>query len=293
MSIGSGESAILAAPLRPAEAPTPPVAPARPGIWGALAWLVVLLLVALVVPDVIGTLLALSTGLHPTQIVEPALFAGQMAGAGLAVVLLWRRLGRGWVAELGLNRLPLVPALLAVLCVPGLQFVCGGVSLLLGMLFGQDEALTMVKDAASTLPWWLCLLSVAVGPAVNEELWFRGFLGRGLVGRYGPTVGVLLTSLLFGAFHLSLVQGAYAAVMGLGLHLIYRATRSLWVPILVHGLFNAAALTGALADAPRPDELGPTGLAVVLPLGGLAVAVLAAAGWALYRLRVREEGPAR
>jgi membrane protease YdiL (CAAX protease family) len=201
------------------------------------------------------------------------------------------------VSELGLNRLPLVPTLLAILSVPGLKVLLTGIVLLFGVAFGaQDPAKDLVMQSASSVPWWLVLLAIAVGPALNEELWFRGYLGRGLVGRYGPTAGILLTSLLFGVAHLSVVQGTYAAVLGLWLHLAYRATRSLWVPVLGHFLNNALAALIAIilaSEASATTESGANDGVIALVICGVALAVLAAASWGLYRLRVRAAEPAR
>jgi membrane protease YdiL (CAAX protease family) len=192
------------------------------------------------------------------------------------------------MAEMGLNRFPLREALWAIFCVPGLKLLAGGVIVLARALLGaQDPAPGMVESAA-VLPWWLCMLAIAVGPAFNEELWFRGFLGRGLIGRYGPAVGIVLTSLLFGLFHLDLVQGLYAVVLGLGLHLIYRATRCLWMPILVHFLFNAVAVAwGLLAIGANMAGLSATGERITLVICGVSLVVMAVAAWRLYRLRVR------
>jgi membrane protease YdiL (CAAX protease family) len=161
----------------------------------------------------------------------------------------------------------------------------------LALLFGAtDPTAAPIARAAQSAPWWLAMLAFAVGPAVNEELWFRGYLGRGLVGRYGPTAGVLLASLFFGLVHVHPVQAAYAALMGLWLHFAYRMTRSLWVPVLVHFLNNGLAVVAALlaggasaaADAPPAPSA-----AVLWGIGVAAVAVLAAASWGLYKLRVR------
>src|SRR5207248_983297 len=52
------------------------------------------------------------------------------------------------------------------------------------------------------LPWPLAVLCGCLAPAVSEELFFRGTVGRRLLARYGPAAGVLLTTLLFALSHL-------------------------------------------------------------------------------------------
>jgi membrane protease YdiL (CAAX protease family) len=99
------------------------------------------------------------------------------------------------------------------------------------------------------------LLAIAVASALGEELLFRGLLV--------PMVGVVLSSLLFGALHQ--VRGearwgwaAWATGMGLLFAVIYAATGSLVGPIAAHLAINAANLR-FLRDtdpAPRPRQLG-------------------------------------
>jgi membrane protease YdiL (CAAX protease family) len=276
----------LAAPPRP----TPRI---TPGFWGALGWMLVVILVCQFLPGLVAGFWSAFAGVPFARLFLPALFGGQVLGALLALFLLRRRIGRGWMSELGLNRLPIVPTLLAILCVPGLKAACAGIAYLAQMLLGgQDHAAHLVMNATFSLPWWLCLLAIAVGPALNEELWFRGFLGRGLVGRYGPTIGILLTSFLFGVIHFNLIQGCYAFVLGLAAHLIYRATRSLWVPILVHFLFNGLAVVAVLlvSAAEKTADIGTTETAVAVAICGASLTLLVAASWGLYRLRVPAVG---
>src|SRR5262249_19123287 len=129
---------------------------------------------------------------------------------------------------------------------------------------------------------WFTLLVVAVGAAVNEELFCRGFLGNGLVGRYGVLVGVVITSVIFGVIHGNVPQGVWACMLGCFLHLAYLATRSLWVPMLLHFLNSAAAtLVGAAL----------LGLDLqwyhLLAFAATVILVTIPSAWMLYRLRAR------
>ena len=62
--------------------------------------------------------------------------------------------------------------------------------------------------------WMAILLLGCLLPAVGEELFFRGFLGRGLVARYGLVRGVALTSLAFGLLHLAPQRIGFATFLG-------------------------------------------------------------------------------
>jgi uncharacterized protein len=279
----------------PDEVAAPPIKVERPtpGFWESLGWIVVLIAVIGIIPYFGALVVAALAGVPLSRVMEPAMFVGQVAGAAFAIALLRSRAGKGWVAEVGLNRLPVIPSLLAVLCVPGLQVFLGTIALLLKAALGMKDPIgDVLKESVTSFPWWFSVLVIAVGPAINEELWFRGFLGRGLLGRFGPTVGILLTSVLFGAFHLNPIQGAYATLLGVVLHLIYRATRSLWVPILTHFSFNlfaviATAISGGLSEANQSVTAEGVTFAAV------SLGVMVAAGLGLYALRVRPSEPAK
>jgi hypothetical protein len=122
-----------------------------------------------------------------------------------------------------------------------------------------------------------------VGPGIGEELWFRGFLGRGLVGRY-RLLGILLTSLLFGLIHLEPRQVVYAMFIGVVLHLSYLATRSLLVPILIHTVNNTLSVltlhSSALQSVDIPAQRIPWHVYATAALLVMAV------GWAIWRTRV-------
>jgi hypothetical protein len=89
---------------------------------------------------------------------------------------------------------------------------------------------------------------------VVEERWCRGFLGRGLSARYGLVLGVLTTSVLFSVMHVDPSQLLVIALMGAYLHFVYLASRSIWVPIILHASNNGLAILLALAAKPEEGE---------------------------------------
>jgi len=134
-------------------------------------------------------------------------------------------------------------------------------------------------------PLWFGVLTIGLGPGLGEELWCRGFLGRGLVGRYGYFVGVLLTSFFFGLLHLDPAYAVVTAGMGVCLHYVYLMTRSLLMPMMLHFLNNSfGVLSTRFADLGAADaEPGSLGLPVYLSV----VILTAAVAWALYSSRAR------
>ncbi|TWT51552.1 CAAX amino terminal protease self- immunity [Thalassoglobus neptunius] len=87
----------------------------------------------------------------------------------------------------------------------------------------------------------LAVFFIAVVPAVGEEFLFRGLIGQGLNRRWGVTIGVALTTLLFAAVHMYPPHVFAILPVGLTLHWVYLTTRSFWAPVLFHFLNNALA----------------------------------------------------
>lgn len=95
------------------------------------------------------------------------------------------------------------------------------------------------------------VLTVAVG--FNEEIWFRG-LAQAALRRLGTRAAILGGSLLFGVLHLSnaaggksplylVLQAVYAFEVGAALAAIVAITRSLWVGICWHFLYDLTAFS--------------------------------------------------
>ncbi len=237
---------------------------------------------------------------HPLEI--EGLGTGILVGLGIAQVLavvyswiLLRNLvGRNWRERLGLDgKFRPAQALATVLVVPGMLLAANGLVSLMpkpedpgpGMA-GLQVGRQVLEDFSRMLaawPSWAAVLVVAVGPAVAEELFCRGFLGHGLVGRHGVAKGVLLTSILFGVMHLVPVQALYAALLGLMLHGLRLATRSLWAPMLAHFGNNALSVLGTCEDSPLLGPLNDLEKWVQAhPLAGMLIGLgicVVALGW--------------
>jgi membrane protease YdiL (CAAX protease family) len=158
----------------------------------------------------------------------------------------------------------------------------------LGPALAHPPETSLMEDMMHLIGRWdlsLAVLIIGVGPGIGEELWCRAFLGRGLVARYGPIVGVLLTSFFFGFIHLEPRQGTMAALMGLCLHYSYLTTRSLLVPMLLHFLNNTFAVTVTRFEQFRHLDQSPERIPwfIFAAAGGLLLAV----AWALFATRAR------
>lgn len=157
------------------------------------------------------------------------------------------------------------------------------------LLASLDEMNTveMLQEISGIAPLPVMLLIVAVGPALGEELIFRGVIGRGLVARWGVPVGVLITSCLFAAVHMHPVHVVAVIPLGIAMHLIYLATRSFWAPVLLHFLNNSwATVASRLSVGESFEELATEATVGPGLLVASAVAVIVL-GMLLYHTRTR------
>jgi uncharacterized protein len=87
------------------------------------------------------------------------------------------------------------------------------------------------------------LFMIAVMPSLGEELVFRAVL-QPLLGRIFRNIhaGVLVSALIFSLMHFQFYGLIPRFVLGLFLGYAYLWTRSIWVPVLMHFVNNAAAI---------------------------------------------------
>jgi tetratricopeptide (TPR) repeat protein len=127
-----------------------------------------------------------------------------------------------------------------------------------------------------------CLL-----PALGEEAFFRGFLSRGLVGRYGIARGTLLAAGLFGAMHIIPSNICAALILGIACQMVFLSARSLSAPITLHVLYNLTLLAIDKLDGWAHVGLFHADGSLSAGLVALALATVAGLMVLLYQTRVR------
>lgn len=82
--------------------------------------------------------------------------------------------------------------------------------------------------------------------SVSEEFYCRGVLNREFRKHYSPAASLWIVSLMFAfLFHMDepLLQNLWLRLpVGLGLGYAYNKTGNLWIPVLMHTIFNASVI---------------------------------------------------
>ena len=114
-----------------------------------------------------------------------------------------------------------------------------------GWFEGGNQIDIVKGDSAFPLPVMLLILGFAVSIAapLAEELFFRGLVYRALSEIWSPFLAIFVSGLLFGAFHLNLGVLIPFTILGMLLAWGFRASGSIWVPIITHFTINSVTLT--------------------------------------------------
>ncbi len=90
----------------------------------------------------------------------------------------------------------------------------------------------------------LTLLTLAIAPAIFEEVLFRGAFQRIFIGwTRNAWAGIIITSILFSAIHFSYFGFLPRVALGMILGLIFYYGKNIWLNILLHFLNNALVVT--------------------------------------------------
>jgi len=167
----------------------------------------------------------------------------------LVLRILFARHGRPLFESLGWVPQPFKPLHLAVTGV-GLAIVV----VLLGNLLGFPNVETpfdkLLNDAVSRIA--IALFGTTLGPII-EELLFRGFLQPVLVDSLGVFPGILATSVLFGAMHLTQnaflwQSGVLITLVGFVLGVVRHVSGSTRASAITHVAYNAIPFVVLIAS---------------------------------------------
>lgn len=118
------------------------------------------------------------------------------------------------------------------------------------------KALMAMTQMRSIWDLLFAILAVAVVPAIVEELYFRASLQKIILDWSGkPMVAIVVTAILFSAFHFSYFGFLSRLSLGIVLGVIYFYTKTIWLPILMHFINNAIGVSALYAVRNNPKKI--------------------------------------
>ena len=103
--------------------------------------------------------------------------------------------------------------------------------------FPKTDNQQMIGELYSVPVYMQIILYGLISP-LAEEVLFRGILYNRIKRYYGKMTGIVMVSVLFGAYHASLITGIYAMICGLAIVLCYEWTGSFLTAFLFHSIAN-------------------------------------------------------
>ena len=111
----------------------------------------------------------------------------------------------------------------------------------------SEPARDMTDRASGAIGVVLLVLIVGIGAPIVEEIFYRGLLQRSLIRRVGVVWGIAISSVLFGAAHLQLLQFPALVLAGAMFGVLAHRFGRLGPAIAAHVVFNMTAVGALLA----------------------------------------------
>ena len=121
---------------------------------------------------------------------------------------------------------------------------CGAVvsiiqNLVFDMLVPVDDVIwQQTEQILGSMSFWMQIVTTVTLAPIVEELMLRGMVMNRLESVCPQWVAVVVSAVVFGALHLNITQGVFAAAAGLAFGVVYIKTRSLWLCIIAHAANN-------------------------------------------------------
>lgn len=161
----------------------------------------------------------------------------------IAIIFLWRRVS--W-RELGLQRFPRNTLALGCGLLVGvytLVILNNLIMMALGVMTQADVINELLGEIDA--PLLFAFVTAIVAP-ITEELFFRGFLFKGLREKYGWVNALMFSSLIFALFHGQLATLIPTFLLGALFAYLFQRSGSVYPGMFLHFVVNAMGVCGLL-----------------------------------------------
>ncbi|MDO4520003.1 MAG: CPBP family intramembrane metalloprotease [Eubacteriales bacterium] len=158
----------------------------------------------------------------------------------------------------------------------------GGLALLgnilisiLNILFLQNTTYSdMMESMTSGKSLWILIFSMGIIAPITEEVIFRWLVYRRMREYSSTFWAIVISSVLFGAYHGNLLQFLYATLLGIMFALLYEKTQSKLCPILLHIGANTTSIVinqaaNKIAEQPQQADILMIGMIAMSVMGCL------------------------
>ncbi len=168
---------------------------------------------------------------NSTALANLARACSMLTGAGILFPL-FRKEKTKWRSRTGASFLTFgVLAATAALGVNILFTLCGITSI--------SHQYTQVQETQYQIPLLQGLVLYGFVSPLAEEMLFRGLIYNRMKKYFPVAAAGVISSILFGAYHGNVVQGAYGALLGALIAYSYEITGDFRIPVFVHGMANS------------------------------------------------------
>jgi membrane protease YdiL (CAAX protease family) len=161
--------------------------------------------------------------------------------------------------------------------------VCAGLSshaiivLAIGLLATSDMFAAKMQEYESQMAFAVpdgnmlaSLLGIGIIVPIVEEIMFRGMVSHELKPVFRALPAIAIQGALFGIYHMNLIQGLYAAPLGIFFGYIAYKSRSIWPAVAAHIAMNSLSL---ILSTPTVSGAMQQPLAVLLFMGVSAIMI--------------------
>lgn len=151
------------------------------------------------------------------------------------------------------------------------QFFVGNDS---DLWLNYQKAQTIVENLMSPNMMVICLVCMAIIPAICEEIFFRGFLQRLCYDVFkNKHLAIVVTAFIFSILHGDIYNVLPRFILGLIFGYIFASSKNILYPILAHTLHNSWAiiltiLPKKISQLPDFDTIGTSDNMLILGIAG-------------------------
>ena len=181
-----------------------------------------------------------------------------------------------------INKLSITEIIGAICLWAGTYMITTLISSILVQWFpdGLEELAKAQYELMKENSLWVNLLVIALLPAICEETLFRGFLLSAFTNEKYPARGILLTGILFGIMHISLIKLLPITILGIAIAYAVYKTKSIFAGMLIHFLNNGFAvlatskLTQPSSEIMQAQQYGTSMIWMGLVIGVVAILIM-------------------